>query len=631
MEAETSSFESSEMLATFLASTPLLEESWKLCAQANVDAPQSFVTKQIGDVSYVAFSGIQMLAELDASTRNLVPIDSFGNGIFSALHHHGEGEEAIMVHAGLLQLFLSFYNTPIFRYQMIEITNNSKSVIFTGHSVGGTIASLSALWFLSHLHSVSSSFPVICITFGSPMLGNESLSKSILQERWGGNFFHVVAQHDIVPRLLFAPSAPLIPYLHSFFRFWHLSMASPSMKQFSSQFSSEMKPDFYQIVLNSLEALSIGGKLDSDQGNLFWPFGSYIFCTDKGSVCLDNAISVLKLLYLMLAKGSASSSIEDHLNYENYVSKVYWQILSSKDFVEGNLPDSSFEAGIELALQSSDITPFEPVSGPAKECLKMAAKQMGRTPNLNCANLAIRLSKITPLRAQIEWYKETCDDQMGYYDSFKLRTASKKDFKVNMNRHKLAMFWNDVISMLEKNQLPYDFHKRSKWVNASQFYKLLVEPLDIAEYYRCREHSSKDHYMEHGRERRYKIFDKWWRDRKVEADPNNSRSKFAGLTQDSCFWAKVEEARDWLNRVRSEGDTRTQSLLLEKINKFDQYARGMVDRKEVSKDVLAKNSSYNLFVEEWKELKSQLELLPTHFPSFLDGGGSSSFDYILGK
>lgn len=262
------------------------------------------------------------------------------------------------------------------------------------------------------------------------------------------------------------------------------------------------------------------------------------------------------------------------------------------------------------------------------------AKQMGRTPSLNCANLAIGLSKITPLRAQIEWYKATCDDsddQMGYYDSFKQRGASKKNSKVNMNRHKLARFWNDVISMLEKNQLPYDFHNRSKWVNASQFYKLLVEPLDIAEYYRCGEHLRKGHYIENGRERRYKIFDKWWRDRKPGANPGNSRSKFASSTQDSCFWARVEEARDWLNRVRSEGDTRTRSLLMENINKFDQYARGMVDRKEVSIDVLAKNSSYNLFVEEWRDLKSQLQLLPTHLPRFLDGGGSSSFDYILGK
>lgn len=240
---------------------------------------------------------------------------------------------------------------------MREITSNSKSVVFTGHSIGGTVASLSAIWFLTCLQSLPSSFSVICLTFGSPMLGNESLSKFILQERWGGNFFHVVAQHDIVPRLLFAPPASLFPCLHFFFRFWHLSMSSPSLKQqLLAQFSGEMQAQFFHIVLNSLEALS-GGK-HSNRENPFWPFGSYIFCTSKGSICLDNAISVIKMLHLMFAKSSPSSSIDDHLNYENYVSKVHWQILCSKDFMEGNIPDSSYEAGITLALQSSDISPW---------------------------------------------------------------------------------------------------------------------------------------------------------------------------------------------------------------------------------------------------------------------------------
>ncbi|CAI9108775.1 OLC1v1008459C1 [Oldenlandia corymbosa var. corymbosa] len=622
------------MLATLLASTPLVEESWKLCSQANREAQQSYIIKQFGGVCYVAFSGVQNLAGFDPNCSFLVPIHS--NGLFSGLHQeqveedddHVQGKAA-MVHAGLLHLFLSFYNNPSFQSQIMEITSKSKSVVFSGHSVGGTIASLAALWLLSSLHLISSSLAVICITFGSPMLGNESLSKAILQERWGGNFLHVVGQHDIVPRLLFTPLPRLNPHLHHFFDFWQFSMASQFFKQHSVQFCDERAAaDLFHVVLNSLEEQTRG-----IQNSPFWPFGSYIFCTGKGSISVDNAVSVVKLLYMMLGKSSPSSTIDDHLNYENYVSRISWQILSSNDFMEGDLPESSYEAGITLALQSSDIAPCEPVFGAAKDCLKMA-KQMGRTPSLNCANLAIGLSKITPLRAQIEWYKATCDasdDQMGYYDSFKQRGASKKEFKVNMNRHKLARFWNDVISMLESNQLPHDFHKRLKWVNASHFYKLLVEPLDIAEYYKSGEHLRKGHYMSHGRPKRYKIFDKWWNDAEASANPGNSRSSFASLTQDSCFWARVEEARDCLNRVQREGDVRIQSLLLENINKFDQYAREMVDRKEVSIDVLAKNSSYKLFVEEWKKLKFQLQILPSHFPSFPDGEGSSSRAYIVGK
>lgn len=263
----------------------------------------------------------------------------------------------------------------------------------------------------------------------------------------------------------------------------------------------------------------------------------------------------------------------------------------------------------------------EPVYGTARNCLAMA-RQLGCKRNLNNAKMAVSLAKISPLRAQIEWYKAFCDssdDQLGYYDWFKRRSASKRGSKVNMNRIRLGQFWDELINMLETNQLTHDFHKQPKYVNASQFYKLLVEPLEIAEYYRTGMHKKKGHYIEHGREKRFKIFDKWWRDRKVGDEESNPRSKFASLTQDSCFWARVEEARDNIYHTIGEMDSGRRLFFLDKIEKFDQYARGMIERKEVSVDVLAKNSSYNLFKEEWKELKSKLQLLPPRFLVSQDG------------
>ena len=194
--------------------------------------------------------------------------------------------------------------------------------------------------------------------------------------------------------------------------------------------------------------------------------------------------------------------------------------------------------------------------------------------------------------------------------------------KVNMNRIKLARFWNNIIEMLENNELPRDFNKRAKWVYASHSYQLLVEPLDIAEYYGKEMHKKKGHYLENGRERRYKIFDKWWMEREAsteETNNNKERSKFAGLTQDSCFWAKVEEARDWLSRVRSERDVNERVLLWQKIEKFEKYAMELVGSKAVSEDVLAKNSSYSLWVEELREvrgLNSKFQTFPSPFTRF---------------
>lgn len=106
------------MLATFLASTPLLDQSWKLCSHANTAAPQNYVVNQIENVTYLAFSGVQTIAGLDPSCRNLVPLEIAGNGLFSALHRHVEGEKPVMVHSGLLSLFLSFHATQNFQNQV---------------------------------------------------------------------------------------------------------------------------------------------------------------------------------------------------------------------------------------------------------------------------------------------------------------------------------------------------------------------------------------------------------------------------------------------------------------------------------------------------------------------------------
>ncbi|KAI9394240.1 hypothetical protein POPTR_005G068700v4 [Populus trichocarpa] len=618
MDTETSSFETSEMLATFLASTPLLPESWRLCNLANANSPQGFVAEQIGSIGYVAFSGIESVSGSDPSFKNLVPLPDGGNSMFHPLHHQTEGEEPVLVQGALLRIFENIYKDPSFQNQMQTLMQTSKSIVFTGHSVGGATASLAALWLLSYLQSNFLNLSVLCITFGSPLLGNETLSRAILREKWGGKFCHVVSKYDIMPRMLFVPMDPIAPLLKPLLHFWHMYMNSPHFGLLAVPLSDDSMTQIFQHVLFHLGRLVEAGE-EAVTGGMLRPFGNYFFCSEDGAICVDNAASVVKMMYLLFATGLPSSSIGDHLKYGDYVGKISLQFLEKRSFMQGELPESSYEAGVVLALQSTGISCKEQIAGPAKDCLK-AARRLGRTPNLNCANLAIKLSKINPYRAEIEWYKALCDrsdDQMGYYDSFKQRGASKRDFKVNLNRHKLAQFWDNVINLFESNQLPHDFHRQGKWVNASQFYKLLVEPLDIAEYYRTGMHRSKGHYIEHGRERRYRIFDRWWKERSVRGE-NYKRSKFASLTQDTCFWARVEEARDLLDALRSTSDPSHLALLWQKIDSFASDANALVETKEVSIDVVAKNSTYSLWLKDYNELKSQKVQFRPLFLSFVN-------------
>lgn len=116
-------FESSEMLATFLASTQLLNESWRLCNRVNSSSPPSlFIMEQIEDVGYVAFSGIQMGGGLEPSSRNLVALKSFSNGLFpDPWLNSEEGQEPVLVHSGLLNIFVSICSSQTFKDQVSYI------------------------------------------------------------------------------------------------------------------------------------------------------------------------------------------------------------------------------------------------------------------------------------------------------------------------------------------------------------------------------------------------------------------------------------------------------------------------------------------------------------------------------
>ncbi|XP_039157735.1 lipase-like PAD4 [Eucalyptus grandis] len=535
--------------------------------------------------------------------------------LFSPLECDGEG--TVKVDAGFLRLLLEFYQRQDFQNRIQEFLAKVKMIILIGHSFGATTASLTALWFLSHLQPVASPISVLCLTFSTPLLGNESLYRAILRNRWGGSFCNVVSKLDVVPKLFFAPLTSLTPQLHLLLQFWQDITTSPSLEQLVGELRKQNFDEFFSNIKDCVK--DVAQSEEEGRNNLFWPLGSYLLFSEEGAICLDNATSVVKMMHLMLEIVSSASSFEDHLKYS------YYTRLFSSQFLErinvNCLSESSQKANVFLALQSSGIDPQDDnISKPAKDCLQMA-RHMGRAPNLNNAYLAIKLSEITPCRAQLEWYKAHCDesvDQRGYYDTFREFAASRRESTIDMNLFRLGAFWDRVIGMAARNELSHDFHRRSKWIHAPHSYMLLAEPLEIARYYRHGMHTKKGHYIKHGRNRRFQILERWW-NRKVavaaqEPQQNNnkrSRSRYASFTQDSLFWARVEEAKDWLKDVEEEQDLNKLKPLLENMNGFETYAEELIKNKEVSKDVVLKNSSYTLWFEKWKDLKSKLLQQPS--------------------
>jgi len=243
-------------------------------------------------------------------------------------------------------------------FQVLGILEDTdtKSLVITGHSIGGAIASLCTLWLLSYLQSISSSLPVMCITFGSPLLGNKSFSEAISREKWGGNFCHVVSKHDIMPRLLFAPITPHTSQLNFLLQFWHFSMTSPEYGKLAVQVSEKEKAELFTAVLDSLETATQNGEAaEASVPILFHPFGNYLLVAEEGALCIDSPNTVVKMMHLMLSTGSPTSSIEEHLKYGELVNRLSLEMLNKTKPMLRNIPNSSYEAGLELAIQSSGL------------------------------------------------------------------------------------------------------------------------------------------------------------------------------------------------------------------------------------------------------------------------------------
>ncbi|XP_039157782.1 uncharacterized protein LOC120288228 [Eucalyptus grandis] len=119
MEVESSPFESSEMLASSLASTPFLEESWRLCSFTNSAAPRSFVADQHGEIGYLAFSGFQVIDRNEPSCGTLVALDEFRcEQLFSLSECDGDSKGTVKLDAGFLRLFLEFHERRDFQRQV---------------------------------------------------------------------------------------------------------------------------------------------------------------------------------------------------------------------------------------------------------------------------------------------------------------------------------------------------------------------------------------------------------------------------------------------------------------------------------------------------------------------------------
>ncbi|KAE8691545.1 SAG101 protein [Hibiscus syriacus] len=213
---------------------------WKFYAEANVNIIV-FITSPICTKSH-----LQDSKEWIPPTANKESCR-----VFEFLCNDGN---SFCIHKAAISLFDDHFDELL--QLKTQCGRSAKPLIVTGHSLGGSVASLFTLWVLESL-DISSAKRPLCLTFGSPLLGDKGFQQAISQHpAWNSCFLHVAAtSKDSIPRLFIAPSH----YLNS-------SIEAP-------------KYDHYK------------------------PFGTFLLCGENGCACSENPEAVSELESVIIRKG----------------------------------------------------------------------------------------------------------------------------------------------------------------------------------------------------------------------------------------------------------------------------------------------------------------------------------------
>ena len=195
---------------------------------------------------------------------------------------------------------------------VLQLNKREGQLIITGQSLGGSIASLFTLFLISSMDKESKCRP-ICITFGSPLIGNFGLQHS----HWNSFFLHLVSDKDPLPTL-FLPSGRSAP---------------------TSSHS---------------------------QATAYKPFGTYLLCAELGCACFDDPDLILKIL--TVASSEVAGGLLQVVNYGEILRNLKNRAICKGPQLAGERFAYPFSDGIVMELKTIGIDPakvnnFLPSSG----------------------------------------------------------------------------------------------------------------------------------------------------------------------------------------------------------------------------------------------------------------------------
>ncbi|KAL5544325.1 hypothetical protein UlMin_008109 [Ulmus minor] len=484
------------------------------------------------------------------------------------------------------------------RFQSIKDKNNSqfqdevlkavskKQVIFTGHSSGGAIATLATIWLLEKCRKENYPFRPYCVTFGSPLVGNFIFSHALRRENWSNQFIHFVMRYDIVPRVLLSPlSGDLQQQFQQV-----LDSFKQQSKKGQANTVEEAQSFFEKVMINALKTTShVACKLKESTNPLletlegfielspYRPFGTYIFCNGPGKiVTLKNPEAVLQFLFYFSQPSSDRDdeairrSLSDHFDYAKSLNQ---QTVVSLD---------SLEELHRVNMINQVYNEFGDVKG--RLCM-LAAEESEKRKERNKNKFDSKMQDIEKALVEIEQYRKMWEGhKVGYYNGFKLQ-EKQDDFKANVKRLELAGIWDEIVEMLKKYELPDNFEGIKEWVKLGTRFRRLVEPLDIANFYRHQKNDDAGAYMDKGRPKRYRYTQRW------REHEEGMKKESSG---ESCFWAEVE---DLLAKGITPDTYGRAKGVVEQVEQWDK-------NKEIERDVFLSETT---FAKWWNGLPIELK------------------------
>ncbi|GJT85827.1 EDS1-like protein [Tanacetum coccineum] len=533
--------------------------------------------------------------------------------LFPCLRRIGEDRLA-KVNKIFLQRFQDILNNTGFKSEVEKaVMVDAKKVLFTGHSSGGAIASFATLWMLDeYTRKRGIKTPIGCLTFGSPLIGDDTLSHAVRREKWAGHFTHFVMEHDIVPRIMLAPKTSIQEHLPKILKIFQQNIKSTTRKPnitgipFGKKTPDRtidndqlLKPDeavsFFEnilihaskvashdasVLMESTSSLMEKFSVDFVKLSPYRPFGHYVFCTcdndqdpteTRQLLVVENPNAVLQLLFyfLQLPKDDQDlvefsvNSFEESFSYGEELNKNGLQLQNMVYLKDLNKQLLGYDGTTDDVVHTSNKALFQ-LDLSARMCL-MAVEEAEDRKKENEERIKTSMRKyqtqtakneqriIEVILDEIRNYKEKkTNKNMDYYEAFKLQN-NEDDFRANVNRLELAKIFDEIIEMVMTKDLPDEFEVKDEWVTLGTSFRRLVEPLDIANYYR---HGGTG-YMS-ARPKRYKFTQRWY---------EHAHAMGFEMISESNFMEEVEElkkdAEEPRNKTIEEIKARFESIKIQ--------------------------------------------------------------------